>query len=241
MRIRSPYLVRLAGILFGVGLSVLFRTLRLQLETTQDANPYSSCGSARYLFSVWHDSSVIAAFGGRHQRTVALTSRHRDGSFVAAVTEVAGVPVVRGSTGASGGQALREMLRVAREKDIVITPDGPRGPRRTMSRGIVFLASRSGNAIVPTAFACSRCWQIPGSWTNLIIPIPFSRVILLAGDPIQVPPQLDSQSIDQYVAQVQLAMDRLDQIAVSRARTGSDSPPTSHSLAKFGTAEDNIP
>ncbi len=210
MRIRSPFLVRAAGIAFATGLCVLFRTLRLRLETCEEANPYASDGPDRYLFSVWHDSSVIAAFGGKHRRTVALTSRHRDGSFVTAVTRVAGVPTVRGSTGATGGKALRELLRVAQEKDIVITPDGPRGPSRRMSRGIVFLASRTGNSIVPTAFACSSCWRIPGSWSSLVIPLPFSRVILMAGDPIPVPAGLRSESIDQYVAQVQLAMDELE-------------------------------
>ena len=218
MKIRSPYLVRLAGFLFASCLRVLFRTLRLHRDTTQDANPYASCGPNRYLFSVWHDSSVIAAFGGKHARTVALTSRHRDGSFVTAVTNVAGVPTVRGSTGATGGRALRELLRVASENDIVITPDGPRGPSRTMSRGIVFLASRTGNAIVPTAFACSRCWRIPGSWSTLIIPVPFSQVVLLAGDPIHVPPKLRAEAIDQYVAEVQLAMDQLDAKALDWVR-----------------------
>jgi lysophospholipid acyltransferase (LPLAT)-like uncharacterized protein len=180
---------------------------------TNSANPYLSHGPNRYLFSVWHDSVVVAAFGGKHSRTAALTSQHRDGLFVATVVRHAGVSVVRGSTGATGFKALRSLLTVAREKDIVITSDGPRGPRRTVSRGIVYLSSRSGNAIVPTAFACSRCWRIHGSWTDLVIPRPFSRVILLAGDPIHVPPALSPRQLSQYVLQLQSEMDRLDRVA----------------------------
>jgi lysophospholipid acyltransferase (LPLAT)-like uncharacterized protein len=218
VKVRSPFLVRLAGLLFGSGLCVIFRTLWLNLTTTTVANPYASCGPNRYLFCVWHDSSVIAAFGGKHDRTVALTSCHRDGSFVATVAGIAGVTSVRGSTGITGGRALRELLRVAQEKDIVITPDGPRGPSRTISRGIIFLSSRTGNAIVPTAFACSRCWRIPGSWSSLVVPVPFSQVILLAGDPIHVPPKLEMLDIDQYVSEVQRAMDRLDEQALNRLR-----------------------
>ena len=122
------------------------------------------------------------------------------------------------------------MLRVVREKDIVITPDGPRGPSRRMSRGIVFLASRTGNAIVPTAFACSRCWRIAGSWTSLVIPKPFAHVVLLAGEPIDVPAGLDLQDIDRYVSKVQDAMDQLDEkatdmvLARSRSRTSKANP-----------------
>lgn len=227
MRIKSPFLVRSAGQVFAYLLCWLFRTLRLQVETTEGANPYASEGAHRFLFSVWHDSSVIAAFGGRHRRTVALTSNHRDGSFVAAVTRVAGVPVVRGSTGMTGSRAVRELLRVAAEKDIVITPDGPRGPSRTMSRGLIFLASRTGNAIVPTAFACSSCWRIGGRWTTLMIPRPFSRVVLLAGDPVHVPPAIESPEIDAYVKAVQVAMEQLDARAVQllkSSRFTSDLP-----------------
>lgn len=230
MKMQSPFFVRLAGRAFATGLSLLFLTLRRNVETTEHANPYASNGDKRFLYCVWHDSAAIAAFGGKHVHTVALTSRHRDGLFVTTVTRHVGVTAVRGSTGATGGRVLRQMLRVAREKDIVITPDGPRGPSRRMSRGIVFLASRTGNAIVPTAFACSRCWRIAGSWTSLIIPKPFAHVVLLAGEPINVPARLDLQDIDQYVSKVQDAMDQLDEkatemvLARSRSRTSKANP-----------------
>ena len=141
MKVQSPFFVRLAGRVFATGLSLLFLTLRRSVQTTEHANPYSSHGDRRFLYCVWHDSAAIAAFGGKHVHTVALTSRHRDGLFVTTVTRHVGVTAVRGSTGATGGRVLRQMLRVAHEKDIVITPDGPRGPSRQMSRGIVFLAS----------------------------------------------------------------------------------------------------
>jgi lysophospholipid acyltransferase (LPLAT)-like uncharacterized protein len=205
--------VRFAGLCFATSLWALFRTLKLKLLTTEHANPYASNGDNRFLFAVWHDSAVIAAFGGKHARTVALTSRHRDGLFVATVVNFAGVSVVRGSTGASGGRALRELLRVARSRNIVITPDGPRGPSRTMSRGIIFLSSRTGNPIVPTAFACSRCWHIPGNWTSLAVPMPFSRVVLLAGEPIQIPARLCTTQINHFVSLVQSAMDDMDRLA----------------------------
>jgi lysophospholipid acyltransferase (LPLAT)-like uncharacterized protein len=113
----------------------------------------------------------------------------------------------------TGSQALRKLLRISRDSDVVITPDGPRGPNRAMSAGIVFLSARTGNPIVPTAFACSRCWRIPGRWTSLAIPKPFSRVVLLAGDPIQIPSNLGSTQVNQYVSQVQLAMDDLNRAA----------------------------
>ena len=168
--------------IFATAVRVLFYTLRLDVRASRHANPYAASGVELRLYAVWHDSMVIAAFGGRHERTVALTSHHRDGSFVASVLKAIGVPVVRGSTGHGGGNALREILNSATDNDIVMTPDGPRGPCREMSKGIVFLASRSGRAIVPTAFSCASSWRIRGSWSDLVIPKPFSKVYLLAID-----------------------------------------------------------
>ncbi len=163
MRFSSPLLVRIAGNACGACFWSIFRTLKKDVRTTPNANPYNATGDQRYLFSIWHDSAVVAAFGGKHTRTVALTSRHRDGSFVESVVNFVGVKSVRGSSGRSGTRAARQLLDVAKTHDIVITPDGPRGPEHTMSRGIVFLASRTGNPIVPTAFVCSNAWKIQGS------------------------------------------------------------------------------
>ncbi len=200
---------------------VLFWTLRLDVRTASNANPYAASGATRFLYPVWHDSIVMAAFGGRHARTVALTSHHRDGSFVTSVLKAIGVPAVRGSTGHRGGNALREILTTARDRDVVMTPDGPRGPRRKMSTGTIFLASRSGRAIVPTAFSCESSWTIRGSWTNLVIPKPFSKVFLLAGDPVEVPVDVSRDKLTQYAARIQDQMDRLDAQAQRLASAGT--------------------
>jgi lysophospholipid acyltransferase (LPLAT)-like uncharacterized protein len=120
------------------------------------------------------------------------------------------VPSIRGSTRNGGENALRALIKTAAENHIVISPDGPRGPKRTMTSGMVFLASRTGNAIVPTAFQCHRSWKIRGSWTELTVPKPFTRIYLLTGEPIFVPENISRDEIDGYTAQVQNAMDALN-------------------------------
>ncbi|MCA9166371.1 MAG: lysophospholipid acyltransferase family protein [Planctomycetales bacterium] len=200
----------MSAILFAGVLRMLFRTLRLDIRADPHANPYAATGTSRQIFAVWHDCMVIAAFGGKHARTVALTSQHRDGTFVAGVLSAIGVPTVRGSTGARGGTALRQIITCAANHDIVITPDGPRGPSRKMSQGIIYLASRSARAIVPTAFSCETCWRIHGSWCDLIIPKPFSRVYLLAGEPMLVPPTVARAELHEYAAALQVQMELLD-------------------------------
>ena len=112
---------------------------------------------------------------------------------------------------------MRRLIQEAEGKHIVITPDGPRGPRREMSAGIVFLASQSGRAIVPTAFTCERGWRFGTGWTDLLVPKPFSKVHLLTGEPIHIAPDLADLSTE--VLRVQVAMqiinDRGDALAAS--------------------------
>lgn len=213
MRFNSPFLVKLAGRTCGLGFRMLFSTLQKELHLAPGATPYNNPGPQRFLFAAWHDSAVIAAFGGKHSKTVALTSRHRDGAFVEGVVGAKGVKSVRGSSGKSGSRAARELMETAKQHDIVITPDGPRGPRRVLSRGIVYLASRTGNAVVPTAYACENAWEIPGSWTTQIIPKPFSRVVLMAGEPIFVPPDVPRDEIETHRAGIQAAIDKLQTLA----------------------------
>lgn len=222
MRFDHPVLVRWSAFVFAQVIRLLFCTLRINL-ITRGVNPYDASGETLYIFSCWHDSALIAAFGGRHRRTVALTSQHRDGAFVAGMLQAIRVPVVRGSTGKRGSQALRQMLLRNEGNDFVVTPDGPRGPKRTMSPGVVFLASRSGRHIVPTAFACQNAWIIPGSWTDLVIPKPFSKVYSLAGEPIPVAPDLSKAELLEVVAQVQTKMDDLDTTARSYLKSSRSS------------------
>ena len=214
LKIRSPFLIKFAAVGFTAAMWLLFRTLRLVLrEDTPDTSPYSRSTRDCFFYCVWHDSMVVPTFGGKHFRTAALTSQHMDGSFVAQVLRLVGISTIRGSTNRISPGAIRTLIKTAEDKHIVITPDGPRGPRRTMSVGITYLASRTGRAIVPTAYSCARCWRIRGSWTDLLIPKPFSKVFLLAADPIEVPANLDSAHLQEHGALIQAEMDRLNAAA----------------------------
>src|SRR6185369_6171521 len=112
----------------------------------------------------------------------------QDGSYLTEFMRHVGIRGVRGSTNHGGDQALRELMRATSDCHVFITPDGPRGPRRVLKEGIVFLASRTGRSIVPCASGCTRAWSFQGRWTDLTLPKPFSRAIYVLGPPIHVPP-----------------------------------------------------
>jgi lysophospholipid acyltransferase (LPLAT)-like uncharacterized protein len=212
MRYRSDFSIGLTARLFVAVVKLLFCTVRLRFHEEQTGtSPYLPTISEHFLYCVWHDSTVIPAFAARHRATSALTSRHSDGTFVAKVLTGVGIRPIRGSTNRLTPSAFRELISATEEGHLVITPDGPRGPARTMSLGIVYLASRTGRSIVPTAYACTTCWRFRGSWTTLILPCPFSAVTLLAGTPIHVPPNQTRDELQHHMQAVQIEMDRLHQ------------------------------
>jgi hypothetical protein len=86
-----------------------------------------------------------------------LISQHQDGEIIARIISRFGHRAVRGSSTRGGALALRELIRVGRSgADLVVTPDGPKGPRQVAKLGVVQLAKATGLPIVPLAFSCSK-------------------------------------------------------------------------------------
>lgn len=225
MKIRSPLANRLMAGCAVALCRTLFRTLRLRYqEADPTVNPYTGAGPA-VIYSVWHDAACFPIFAGRHKRTVALVSKHQDGSLLAAGLQMCGIGLVRGSSSRAGASALREMIDLPADRNVVMTPDGPRGPRRKTKTGMVFLAAHTGRAIVPTGFAATSAWNIPGSWTNLMIPKPFSTVYLLTGEPIPVPRDASRETMAEIEVRVQSEMDRLTVAAERLARPNQTAVP----------------
>lgn len=131
------------------------------------------------VYGFWHQN-ILAAVGTHFGFPVrVLISLHRDGETVARLAEDLGYKTVRGSTYGGGAEALREMARAAEESDdgFAFTPDGPRGPARSLAPGVVVLAANTGRALTASGFAFSSFWQAK-SWDRMVLPKPFARVVV---------------------------------------------------------------
>lgn len=223
MKIRSRILNIVLSLTATMLLRLLFLTVRIRhFHVAPDGTPYKRPkGGLRYTFSMWHDQIVMAVFSQRTWNLAGLISQHRDGGYLADSVRLAGIQPVRGSTSRGGMEAVREILSLP-DLHLAMTPDGPRGPRRQMKDGILYIASRSERPLVPAGMAAGNAWQIRGSWTDLTIPKPFSTAILIAGTPVVVPRDLDRDQMAQWSAALTTEMQRLDQVA-ERILRGDDS------------------
>lgn len=210
MKIRNPYVNWAIARLATWILRALFLTVRVEHQkVAPDGTPYAPAqGSQRYCFCLWHDAIITALFSLKTYKLAGLISRHQDGTYLTHAIRMLGITPVRGSASRGGAQATKQLFDRP-DLHVCITPDGPRGPRRVMKDGIVYIASRTGRPVVPTTLAATRYWSVPGGWSDMVIPKPFATVLLLAGSPIEVPPDLSRQEISEVTEQIQQEMDRL--------------------------------
>jgi len=123
----------------------------------------------QYIIVFWH-AHLLLMLHSRFRRPIAvMSSRSKDGEYIARVFDWYGVHTVRGSSSRGGTAALRHLIRHARDgKNIVFTPDGPKGPARVVKEGVIYAAQTTGLPIVPIAFAAKKksCWPRGTAWSS---------------------------------------------------------------------------
>jgi lysophospholipid acyltransferase (LPLAT)-like uncharacterized protein len=120
-------------------------------------------------------------------RVSVMLSWHRDAEIAAQALRHLGIRAVRGSGTRGWLGALRGLLAArARGDDVVMVPDGPRGPRHRAKDGAVQLARATGLPLVAVG-AAARPVRRLGSWDRMQIPVPFARVALVMSAPVELP------------------------------------------------------
>ncbi len=220
MKFRHHGLVALAGWV-GTGIvRLLSASLRFDHHSisTTPVDPLQPPERGSFIYALWHENFLIPIVRFGNPNVSALVSRHADGQVLGALVRATGMRVVHGSTKRGGVTAVRELLRPG-VGHVAVTPDGPRGPRRVVQPGIVYLASRTGMQIVPIGVGHRRPWRVK-SWDSFVIPRPFSRVRILFGEPYSVPPGLLADALNLHARQIQLELDALTAAAQDWADTG---------------------
>jgi lysophospholipid acyltransferase (LPLAT)-like uncharacterized protein len=194
---------RSARWLIAVGFHLLqlwVRTLRYEIDDR--AGVIGKPVDQNYIGALWHNRLLIFPFVLRrffsNRRGAALISASRDGDLLADAIARFGFDVVRGSSSRLGASAILQLTNVlASGRDVVITPDGPRGPAYELGPGIIFLAQKSGAAVLPVNMEYSSCWRLK-SWDRFVLPRPFARIRVIIGQPYRV---RSANTVDDFEAE----------------------------------------
>ena len=185
-------------------------------------------GAHGLIIITWHSRLMMIPAGWPGAKPLhILVSRHGDGDLVGRVMVHFGMVTVRGSTHRpnrnyeadrekGGSAALRQLLALLKDGQVIgLTPDGPRGPARQLSDGVITLARLSGAPILPVVITTARHRRLR-SWDRFRIALPFSKGARIFGEPIIIARGLDKPGQEDARIQVEAALnavtDQADQM-----------------------------
>lgn len=215
MKIRNRHLVRCAGLVASLVARALVKSLRFEyLPLGRPLGPrmLSPLDSSRHIYAIWHENLLLPAAMFGDPSLAVLISRHADGQILGSLIQSMKMGLVLGSTNRGGVAAVRELLDPKARRHLAITPDGPRGPRRQVQPGLVYIASRARMSIVCCGVGYRNPWRAR-SWDRFAVPKPQSRAVIVSDEPISVPPTATMAELERYQQLVQSEMDRLNALA----------------------------
>ncbi len=142
-----------------------------------------------FITCFWHARLLMLPYAWADKKNpfYMLISAHKDGRLISKTVGHFGILTIAGSTERGGTEALLGMVRHSRRGDTLgITPDGPRGPVHKVSDGTVMLSYLSKADLMPVTFTTSRK-KFFKTWDRFLLPLPFSRGVLMWGTPIEYP------------------------------------------------------
>lgn len=149
--------------------------------------PKEKLEDSSYLFALWHGELLMQPFNVRRLRPgrkiSAMISEHRDGEAISRTNEYLGIDAIRGSSTRGATKVLISAIKMIKNgtSDVVITPDGPKGPRFSVASGVVAIAQKTKSKIVILNCKPSKYWQL-SSWDKFIVPKPFGTIEFYASE-----------------------------------------------------------
>lgn len=196
---KLSFLNRFAGLAGAYALERYSSLMDARYWTSDPAyDPKGRSVGGPYMYAFWHEYILLPVGYFGKCKVATITSQHQDAEIATHLSEFMGFRIFRGSSTRGGTEALRHLLAVGKEGfHLTMVPDGPKGPRRTMTQGTIYMASKLGFPIIPTGMGFSRCWRAH-SWDRFAIPKPFCRARLIFTDAIFIPNRLKRDELEEY-------------------------------------------
>lgn len=182
-------------------------TLRICVSREEGAQ--ETVGQRPLVISFWHAGIIPATYIFRNAGIRVMSSNSYDGEYMGRIIRKFGFVAVKGSSSRNAVRALLGLRRALQQGwAVAFSLDGPRGPRYKVKPGPVTLARSSGVPLTMFHIAVESAWVL-NTWDRLIIPKPFSRVLIRFGKLIPVPADASDEDLERYQQQLQDSLDRV--------------------------------
>jgi lysophospholipid acyltransferase (LPLAT)-like uncharacterized protein len=190
-------------------IAALGRTLRWRVSGLQHLDAVRAAGR-QPVMAFWHGRILPATVYFRGRGIVVITSENFDGEWIARIIERFGYGTARGSTSSGARRAVLQLVREMKAgRPAGFTLDGPRGPARVAQPGAVWLASATGNPLLPFHLEASSSWTAR-SWDRTQVPKPFSTVALAVGAPLYVEAHASAAALEAARAELERRLAALE-------------------------------
>jgi lysophospholipid acyltransferase (LPLAT)-like uncharacterized protein len=163
--------------------------------------------------SFWHSCIIPATYICRDLGVRVMSSNSYDGEYMGRIIHKFGFVAVKGSSSRNAVRALLGLRRALEQGwSVAFTLDGPRGPRHQVKPGPVALGRSSGVPLTTFHAAVDKAWVL-NSWDRMMIPMPFSRVLVRFGKLIKVPDDASDKDVARHTAELQSSLDRVCEFA----------------------------
>jgi lysophospholipid acyltransferase (LPLAT)-like uncharacterized protein len=201
-------------IIIGAGywfIRLIGPTLRVCVSREEGAQ--QTVGQRPLVLNFWHAGIIPATYLFRNVGIRVMSSNSYDGEYMGRIIHKFGFVAVKGSSSRNAVRALLGLRRALKEGwAVAFSIDGPRGPRYQVKPGPVTLARSSGVPLSTFHIAVESAWVLK-TWDRLIIPKPFSRVLMRFGKLIPVPDEATDEDLERYQQQLQDSLDRICKFA----------------------------
>lgn len=182
---RNKFVLSVMTILLYWYLRFVYFTSKQTFIFYDDGNKEKFLNEQGVIFAFWHNMLALspAMFKG-HRDVYALISPHLDGKILNALVDKFGCKVIVGSSNKNSFGALRSIIeKLSQDANVIVTPDGPKGPVYNVNSGITEIAYKYNKKLIPIVSSTSRCFRLK-SWDKLIIPLPFGSIQIIVGSPL---------------------------------------------------------
>lgn len=212
-------LISATGSLISVAINQWMSTLDYQVAYYDPIiDPAYQNDGKRRIYIFWHEYLQFLIYLRKHCNIAMLISKHKDADILEQVAYRFGFETVRGSTNRGGVQAIREMMLKGKKEHLTIVPDGPRGPRRMLIPGCVYLASKLQMPLVLLGVGYDRPYRVR-SWDRFAIPRWGSRARIIVSGDINIPSDLSREQIEYYRLKIEKLLNYLTEEAENWAES----------------------
>ena len=204
---KQRLIIRLAGVVLYWLIRVIGRTVRFEVvgwENHTERDPLVYC--------FWHNRIPIATYFWRRRGIIVMSSRSFDSEYIARFIQRFGYGAARGSSTRGARAALIQMIRAVKAgRSAAFSVDGPSGPLYVAKPGALLLAAKANAAVLPFSISLEKCWRLR-SWDRIEIPKPFTRAVVVIGEPFRVESGTDPAEQERFQAALEEVRDRADEL-----------------------------